>query len=143
MKRVEDLLREEFRRRDPGVPTSRDEMLARVARVRRRRSAATAGLATVVVGVAAAVAVGLHGSTGQSVGGGGDTGTPQYTGELTNVIFTDASHGYVLQEYCGLVLPPAGPTVRRAHAGPAPAVPIAAASDGRRWAQLAGTRPAG
>jgi len=108
VKRVEDLLREEFRRRDPGVPTSRDEMLARVARVRRRRSAATAGLATVVVGVAAAVAVGLHGSTGQSVGGGGDTGTPQYTGELTNVIFTDASHGYVLQEYCGLVLPPQG-----------------------------------
>jgi len=116
VKRVEDLLREELRRRDPGVPASREEMLARVARVRRRRrSAATAGLATVVVGAVAAVTVGLHGSAGQSAAGDGDTGTPQYTGELTNAIFTDARHGYVLQEYCGLIWPaqdppPDGPT---------------------------------
>src|SRR5262245_20650400 len=84
-------------------------MLARVASVRRRRGAATAGLATVVViGVAAALAVGLHGSTGQSLEGAGGRGTPQYTGELTNVIFTDVDHGYVLQEYCGQDLPPQG-----------------------------------
>ena len=113
MKLVEGLLRAEFRRRDPGVPASRDEMLARVARVRRRRGAAAAGfaavgLATSMIGVAAVMLpVGLPGSAGQFAGSGGDTGTPRYTGELINVIFTDADHGYALQEYCGQVLPPA------------------------------------
>lgn len=112
MERVEDLLREEFRRPDPGVPTSRDEMLARVARARRRRGAAglatlSAGLATLAVGVAAAaIAVTLNGPFGPSGAGvGGDDGIPRYIGTPINVIFTDARHGFAVQEYCSQVLP--------------------------------------
>jgi hypothetical protein len=104
VRRVEDLLREEFQRPDPGVPASRDQMLARVARARRRRSVAVAGLATVAVGVAAAgVLLGLNGPSGQSVGAEPDI--PQYTGELVNMIFTDTSHGFALQQYCSLRVP--------------------------------------
>jgi hypothetical protein len=96
---IEELLRDQLRRADKALPSTRDAMLARVAKARRRRSAAAAaGLTVVVIAAAAALAGMLGAHPGQQTG----NGLPQrlYSAELLNVVFTDAQHGYVLQERC-------------------------------------------
>jgi hypothetical protein len=102
MKRVEELLREEFRRSRGVVPPTPDAMLARVTRVRRRRAAAVTGAAFAVVGIVAAVAVitGVRGLPGTQAG----QAFPQrlYTSQLINVVFTDHQHGYAVQERCSM-----------------------------------------
>jgi photosystem II stability/assembly factor-like uncharacterized protein len=113
VERVEELLREEFRRADGTPVVPRDTMLARVARVRRRRMATATGFAAAMVsGAVVAAAAGLGGGGTQSAAG---TDHPDYTAQLINVVFTDHDHGYVLQERCGMLVPDgevpiAGPT---------------------------------
>jgi hypothetical protein len=102
VQRIEDLLREEFRHTSLPVAPGRDAMLARVARARRRRVAATAAACGVlVVGAAVAVvSVVQPGPAGTQAGGG----FPQrlYSAELINTVFTDRRHGYVVQQACSM-----------------------------------------
>jgi len=98
--RIEDLLREQLRSGDAPAGPGRDVMLARVGRVRRRRMAAAgAGFAAIL---AAVVAVGLSvmrpGPSGTQFGS--DVPPRVYTADLVNAVFTDARHGYVVQESC-------------------------------------------
>jgi hypothetical protein len=104
MARIEDLLREEFRRADqPAVP-ERDAMLARVARVRgRRRAGAAAGGVALLAGVMVAAVGILHHASGAQVGGGFLPRT--YSDDLINTVFTDRHHGYVVQQRCSMDVP--------------------------------------
>jgi hypothetical protein len=100
VERVEDLLREEFRRTDAELSTPLGAMLAKVATVRRRRVALTrmaAGAAAVVlVAAAMATVAGLTGGRGTQPG----TAQPMYTAQVLSVALVDATHAYVLQKYC-------------------------------------------
>lgn len=100
MERLDELLREEFRRADRATPPGRDAMLARVARVRRRRTAGAMGAAVVAVGaMTATLAV-----TAPTLGGDQRAGSTLpgrlYSIQLINVLFTDRTHGYAVQERC-------------------------------------------
>lgn len=136
MARIEDLLRDEFRRTDePAVP-GRDAMLARVTKVRRRRMAAatTLGAMIVVAGVVAAVNLVPAGRSGSQVGSPGFP-TRLYSAELINVIFTDQQHGYVVQEHCSEDVPgevPAGAPTPDVHRDCA-SVLLATADGGQTW----------
>ena len=104
MARIEDLLREEFRRADRLPVPGHDEMLAKVAKVRRRRrTGAAAACGTLIAGAAVAAAgVIPPGVSGTQVGR-----FPQrsYTAELINAVFTDRQRGYVVQQRCAIDAP--------------------------------------
>ncbi|HEY6596148.1 MAG TPA: hypothetical protein VI011_18915 [Asanoa sp.] len=111
MARIEDLLREEFRRADRLAAPGRDAMLARVTKARRRRTAgAAAGCGLVLVGLAVTVVVTVQpGTAGTQFGGGFQPRL--YQAELINAVFTDRRHGYVVQQRCSMDVPgdvPAG-----------------------------------
>jgi hypothetical protein len=104
--RIEDLLREEFRRTDAPAGPGRDAMLGRVNRVRRLRmaGAATGGLAAVTTAALAAVSLVQPHLWGNGYGG---SGLPQrdYSIEAINTLFTDGRHGYVVQQRCSMDVP--------------------------------------
>jgi hypothetical protein len=101
VERVEELLREEFGRTTPAIEL--DAMLDRVATARRRRAVLGAGLAVVVLAAATTAAVSLNGASVNPPGE--DTRRPFYSAQLINVVFTSANEGFVLQEYCGMLVP--------------------------------------
>jgi hypothetical protein len=112
--RIDDLLRDEFSRADVAVPT-RDAMLARVRRARRRRAAGAAAVGTVALAAAVVAAASLvRPGSGDPPVGGGTEPARSHTVELLNTLFTDAEHGYVVQERCSLDVmgeePGGGPT---------------------------------
>jgi hypothetical protein len=101
VERIEQLLREELRRTDAAGLAGADVMLARVARVRRRRTAtigAAAGVAAVLAGAALIWPLNAGGRT--PTGAGAEPPAPIYRNELLRVLFTGDSHGYVLQRRC-------------------------------------------
>ncbi|HEX2774408.1 MAG TPA: hypothetical protein VHN18_18535 [Micromonosporaceae bacterium] len=100
MERVEELLREEFGRAGGAPPPGRDAMLARVARVRRRRTAGAAGAAMVVVSAMAATVMVTSASPGGDQQAGGTLPDRRYSNELVNVLFTDRTDGYAIQQRC-------------------------------------------
>jgi hypothetical protein len=136
MARIEDLLREEFRRTDqPAVP-GRDAMLARVTRVRRRRMAAATALGggSVVAVVVAAANIVPAGRSGTQLGTAGQP-TRLYSAELINVVFTDRQHGYLAQEHCSEDVPgevPADAPTPDVHRDCAPVL-LVTADGGRTW----------
>jgi len=101
MRQFEDRLRAELRRTDAAVTVTKDEMLARVARARKRRSVAAGIGATAACVLALTIVVPM---LSRAVGGPSDTASnpPRliHDGRLFNVVFTDATHGYALQERC-------------------------------------------
>ena len=105
MARIEDMLREEFRRADQPALPGRDAMLARVARARRRRvvAGAAAGCGVVLAGVAVSVVSIQPNPAGTQAGGG--LPQRQYSAELINTVFTDHQHGYVVQQRCSMDMP--------------------------------------
>jgi hypothetical protein len=102
VQRIEELLREEFRRADQTAVPGRDAMLARVMKARRRRVAgAAAGCGAVLVG-AAAMAVSVVQPYGAGTQSGGPAPQREYSTELINTVFTDDRHGFVVQQTCSM-----------------------------------------
>jgi hypothetical protein len=103
--RIEDMLREEFRRADLPAGPGRAAKLTRVAMVRRRRTAAiAAGCSVLLVGMTlAAVATVRPNPAGTQLGG--DFPQRLYSAELINTVFTDRQHGYVVQQACSMDAP--------------------------------------
>jgi hypothetical protein len=104
MRQLEDRLREELRRADPVVTFSKETMLARVSRARRRRSAVAGVGALAVCALALTITVPLLSGNGPWLGA---DAPPRVIHEvrLDNVIFTDQRHGYALQERCTMLHP--------------------------------------
>jgi hypothetical protein len=100
MERVEELLREEFRRAGGASPPGRDAMLARVSRVHQRRTAWAAGGAMVAASALAATVMATSASPGGDQHTGGTLPGRLYSNELVNVLFTDRTHGYAVQQRC-------------------------------------------
>jgi hypothetical protein len=100
MERLEELLRDEFQRADRASPPGRDAMLARVARVRRRRTAGAMGAAVVAVGAMTATLVVTAPTLGGDQRAGSTLPARLYSNQLVNVLFTDRTHGYAIQEHC-------------------------------------------
>lgn len=99
MQRLEELLRDQLRQTNGSLPVTRDAMLARVAKVRRRRAGiVAAGLTVLAVSGAAALTGMLGPRIGQQFGS--DQPVRQYSAQLLNVVFTDPQHGFVLQRLC-------------------------------------------
>jgi hypothetical protein len=97
------MLREEFRRAEQAPGPGREAMLARVAKVRRRRMAATAaGCSLLLAGLmgTAAASIIQPDTTGTQIGS--DLPQRLYTAELINTLFTDRQHGYVVQQACSM-----------------------------------------
>jgi hypothetical protein len=100
MERLEELLREEFRRAGRASPPGQDVMLARVARVRRRRAAGAAGAAMIAVGAMTATVALTAPTLGGDQRAGSTLPARLYSNHLVNVLFTDRNHGYAVQERC-------------------------------------------
>jgi len=104
MRQFEDRLRAELSRTEAIVTVSKETMLARVARARRRRTL-TAGIGA-LAGCALALTIIVP-----TLSGGGPLGTAStgprliHQGELVNVVFTDSTHGYALQQRCTMLHP--------------------------------------
>lgn len=106
MRQFEDRLRAELRRVDTAITVTKETMLARVARARRRRTVAAGVGAVAVCTLVLTVVVPM---LGHALGVPDlTTGNPPrliHEGRLLNVVFTDATHGYVLQERCTMLHP--------------------------------------
>lgn len=110
MRQFEDRLRAELRRVDTAMTVTKETMLARVARARRRRTVTAGVVAVAVCTLALTVVVPM---LGRALGTPDlATGNPPrliYEGRLLNVVFTDATHGYALQERCTMLHPDSVP----------------------------------
>jgi hypothetical protein len=103
MRQFEDRLRLELRRVDPAPSVTKEAMLARVARARRRRAVAAGAGALVASGLTLTLLAPVLGGPMSEV-----TADPPrliHEGRMLNVVFTDATHGYALQERCSLLQP--------------------------------------
>lgn len=104
MRQFEDRLRAELRGIEAGPTVGKQTMLARVVRARRRRTVA-AGVGA-LAGCALALTI-IVPTLGLGRGGDAASTVPRliHEGHLVNVIFTDATHGYVVQERCSMLNP--------------------------------------